>query len=79
MLLGLSKPLEGLGLGLSTHYSHGRATSLSLNEALMGFVLYVPVYLNTHPKSQGEFQLVPEGTGTQVTDNLSSSVKPSVC
>lgn len=79
MLLGLSEPLEGLGLGLSTHYSHGGATSLSLNEALMGFVLYVPVHLTTRPKSQGEFQLVPEGMGTQVTDHLSSSVKPSVC
>ena len=45
----------------------------------MGFVLYVPVHLTTRRKSQGEFQLVPEGMGTQVTDNLSSSIKPSVC
>lgn len=41
------KPLEGPGLGLSTHYSLGGATSLSLNEALMGFGLYVPVHLTT--------------------------------
>lgn len=45
----------------------------------MGFVLYVPVHLTTRPKSQDEFQLVPEGMGTQMTDNLSSSIKPSVC
>lgn len=59
-------------------FIHTATPLLSLNKAPMGFVLFVPLHQATHAKSQGEFLSALEGTGIQVTENLSSSTQPSI-